>query len=92
MLSKHVRDAFLVQIAVGKRQLATYEPSYWLCSLEARYALFQLEQMIMECGLAVEESLFTLFEQRWQRIKNTDLQYLLDFTHPERKRFMLNRG
>ena len=82
MLSKHVRDAFLQLIAEGKQDLASYESPSWLHSLEARYTLLQLEHIVLYSAPVIEDALLDCFKARWQRVQQSDVQYLHDFINP----------
>jgi hypothetical protein len=84
MLSKHVIAGFLKKTDTAALLLKDYAPTSHLYFLEARYALYELKLILTsDPEDRVEESLLAFLSGRWEKVlKNTDAQYLHDFTSP----------
>ncbi len=82
MLSKHVRDMFLHDLRAKQQQLADPLILPYVHHLEARYTLFQLEELLLGAHADIERKLKDFLRERWTQLKSSDAQYLHDFTNP----------
>ena len=73
-LTKPCIDECFTRLSVESEKLAAYRPRYRLHYLEARYTLFCLNQILSSKERSIETRLTDFLNERWERIKNTDIQ------------------
>ncbi|STX28000.1 Uncharacterised protein [Legionella beliardensis] len=77
------RNTILAEINQLTRDLNQADFSSYRYYLEARYTLFHLKRILTNShNTAMHNTLLKVLERRWQRIQDTDCQYLTDFTSP----------
>lgn len=83
MLTQRHIQSFLKMITVAKAQLIDFKPACWAHQIEARLALFYMEQYLLSQGKDIEKEWIVFFKGRWDNaLVNTDTQYLHDLTNP----------
>lgn len=88
MLTREDKRKFLEIVYQQRDALAEYEPSSKISKLEARLSLFQLRKILIcqwHSSKSLQRKLKNFFWSRWQRVNETDAQYLNDFESPANK-------
>lgn len=81
-LTIQTRKTMLKSIEVALEKLPQYNPTSLLYVIEARFILWRLQTALTSNIHHHESELKKLLEERWWMIKNSNMQYLHDFTNP----------
>lgn len=76
------RLALVEKIQLLQNELKEDDNHSNISLLETRYTLFKLEQILLSDIDNIYYDLAVFFIKRWERMKNTNAQYLHDFTNP----------
>lgn len=82
MLSNNTIKQLLALITEQEQLLESYSQLSPLYHVEARFTLFEIKNLLINHKSTLSTKLVKMLAERWERIQDTNCQYLHDFTSP----------
>lgn len=82
MLSNNTINQLLTLITEQEKLLESYSQLSTLYHVEARFTLFEIKNLLINHKSTLSNKLVKMLADRWERIQDTNCQYLHDFTSP----------
>ena len=81
-LTIQTRKVMLETVQVALKKIPQYKPQSLAFVIEARFILWRIQRVLNSDTHNHDMQLKQLFQERWWMIKNSNMQYLNDFTSP----------